>query len=205
MIQYCGANTTRKSCWDGKNLDSPDHKSHVAYPIDGAPAFTGSSVGGQCPDTHPVKIPQIMLEVNIMTYRLPLLDYSPPNTDFYSLSSSSPRQIVWDTSIFNDPNEWPEDGSQPFVLSTGDTTGYGQHGDYVFGWKGDSLQRAMDGGCLGASCTGINTQTIDEANKCSVPTRVDEDVDGCELSFLLSSGGVFLTDEILQGSTSCRG
>lgn len=51
------------SCWDGKNLDSPDHKSHVAYPIDGPHAFDGMGVGGQCPESHPVKIPQIMLEV----------------------------------------------------------------------------------------------------------------------------------------------
>jgi len=26
---------TFPSCWDGKNLDSPDHRSHVAYPASG--------------------------------------------------------------------------------------------------------------------------------------------------------------------------
>lgn len=40
------------------------------------------------------------------------------------------RQVVWDTTQFNDKNDWPADGSQPFHLSTGDNTGYGQHGDY---------------------------------------------------------------------------
>jgi Domain of unknown function (DUF1996) len=35
-------------CWDGVNLDSPDHKSHMAYPS-----------GARCPSTHPVPIPQI--------------------------------------------------------------------------------------------------------------------------------------------------
>ena len=39
-------------CWDGKNLDSPDHRSHVAYPRAGA-----------CPSTHPVKIPHLKLYV----------------------------------------------------------------------------------------------------------------------------------------------
>lgn len=34
-------------CWDGVNLDSPDHKSHMAYANDG------------CPATHPVPIPVI--------------------------------------------------------------------------------------------------------------------------------------------------
>jgi hypothetical protein len=62
------------SCWDGKNLDSPDHKSHVAYPVAGAQTFTGNSVGGACPSTHPVKIPQIMLEV----CRQPLLPFPNP-------------------------------------------------------------------------------------------------------------------------------
>ena len=31
-----------------------------------------------------------------------------------------PKQVNWDTRSFNDESEWPEDGSQPFVLSTGD-------------------------------------------------------------------------------------
>jgi len=45
------------SCWDGKNFDSADHKSHVAY----AP---GSALAGDtCPSTHPVRIPQVMYEI----------------------------------------------------------------------------------------------------------------------------------------------
>ena len=35
-------------CWDGRRLDSADHKSHMAY-----------AVRGQCPSTHPVEVPQI--------------------------------------------------------------------------------------------------------------------------------------------------
>ncbi|KAK3214047.1 hypothetical protein GRF29_28g1834548 [Pseudopithomyces chartarum] len=148
------SNILYPTCWDGKNLDSPDHKailpSHVAYPKNGPALFTGSSVGGDCPSTHPVKIPQIMLE------------------------------IVWDTTKFNNKADWPTDGSQPFVLSTGDNTGFGQHGDYVFGWKDNSLQKAMDEakGCMGASCGGLKTQQPDAGNACRVPRRVDEDENG---------------------------
>ncbi|CAG8954747.1 hypothetical protein HYFRA_00004672 [Hymenoscyphus fraxineus] len=144
------SNILYPTCWDGVNLDSPDHKSHVAYPSNGPQQFTGSSTGGACPSTHPIKIPQIMLE------------------------------IVWDTTKFNNKAEWPADGSQPFVLSTGDNTGYGQHGDYVFGWKGDSLQKAMDSGagCMGAACGGLKTQTIDPANKCKVTSKYPENYDG---------------------------
>ena len=46
--------------------------------------------GGPCPASHPVKLPQLMYEV------------------------------IWDTRRFNDPDLWPEDGSQPFVYSMGD-------------------------------------------------------------------------------------
>jgi hypothetical protein len=38
-------------------------------------------------------------------------------------------EVVWDTSKFNDPADWPEDGSQPFVWSFGDPTGYANHAD----------------------------------------------------------------------------
>ena len=62
------------------------------------------------------------------------------------------------------------------------STGYGQHGDYVFGWKGDALQKAMDGGCFGPSCAGLKTQAYADANKCKVADYINEEKDGCELS-----------------------
>jgi hypothetical protein len=39
------------SCWNGVDLDSADHKSHMAYPIN-----SGSTQGVVCPDTHPVPV-----------------------------------------------------------------------------------------------------------------------------------------------------
>ena len=39
-------------CWDGVSLDSEDHTSHVA-----------ASVGGHCPSSHPVAIPQLTLSI----------------------------------------------------------------------------------------------------------------------------------------------
>jgi hypothetical protein len=35
-------------CWNGRDLDSADHKSHMAYPVNGA-----------CPATHPVPVPKL--------------------------------------------------------------------------------------------------------------------------------------------------
>jgi Domain of unknown function (DUF1996) len=43
-----------------------------------------------CPASHPVRIPQIMLET------------------------------IWDTREFNDKSTWPTDAAQPFVWSFGD-------------------------------------------------------------------------------------
>ena len=45
-------------CWDGKNLDSPDHKSHMAF------ANESNPTANKCPATHPVAIPKITMTVN---------------------------------------------------------------------------------------------------------------------------------------------
>ncbi|KAI1483130.1 hypothetical protein F4774DRAFT_368241 [Daldinia eschscholtzii] len=136
------ANIRFPTCWDGKNLDSADHSSHVAYPASGT-----FESGGACPSTHPVKIPQLFYEV------------------------------IWDTRAFNNPNDWPTDGSQPFVWSFGDPTGYGNHGDYMFGWKGDALQKAMDSNC-NINCPQLKTQSISQGNQCTKQVTVNEDIDG---------------------------
>ncbi|KAF3026594.1 hypothetical protein E8E14_014275 [Neopestalotiopsis sp. 37M] len=132
------------TCWDGVNLDSPDHMAHMAYPANGT-----FESGGPCPATHPVRTAQVLFEV------------------------------VWDTRQFNNKADWPEDGSQPFVWSFGDATGYANHADYVFGWKGDALQRLMDTPCV-VNCPAAKATTQSSAamNKCTKQRVVDEDVDG---------------------------
>ncbi|MEO3753068.1 DUF1996 domain-containing protein [Streptomyces sp. B6B3] len=50
----CPAGTALESyldfpqCWNGVDLDSPNHKDHMAYPVNGA-----------CPATHPVPVPKL--------------------------------------------------------------------------------------------------------------------------------------------------
>lgn len=90
-------------------------------------------------------------------------------------------EITWDTSQFNDRNTWPTDGSQPFVYSMGDPTGYGQHADYVFGWKGDSLQKAMDANC-NVACPQLQSQSVQQANACQVARKTTENIDGRKFS-----------------------
>lgn len=77
-------------------------------------------------------------------------------------------------------SEWPEDGSQPFVWAQGDATGYGHHADYLFGWKGDSLQRAMDARCDFTGCTELQTQAFSAGNTCTQEPIVNELIDGCK-------------------------
>lgn len=69
-------------------------------------------------------------------------------------------------------------------------TGLASHGDYVFGWKGDSLQKAMDANC-NINCPQLKTQTIAQANKCVKNSVVKEDIDTCKLlsRLLISSDG----------------
>jgi hypothetical protein len=40
---------TAPMCWDGMNLDTPDHKAHMS----------GASAGNGCPASHPVRLPQL--------------------------------------------------------------------------------------------------------------------------------------------------
>ncbi len=60
---------TFPSCWDGKNLDSADHQSHVTYPV-----------GGRCPARLAHALPQISL-----IYRYPVT-----GAGNVSLASGSP-------------------------------------------------------------------------------------------------------------------
>jgi hypothetical protein len=84
---------TFPTCWDGVNLDSPDHQSHVAYaeiPYEPYAPPLGVQPRGQCPEGFPVHLPQIMYEV------------------------------MFDTTPFNKRELWGENGTQPFVFSMGD-------------------------------------------------------------------------------------
>lgn len=50
----------------------------------------------------------------------------------------------------------------------------------MFGWKGDSLQRAMNKSeCFYDGCGSIKKQVMTTANKCTVKDFVGEQTDGC--------------------------
>jgi hypothetical protein len=81
------------NCWDGVRVDSPDHKSHMSYPVKNA---QGRYV---CPAAHPVPIPRVIMR----------LEY-PVGTDtgYISLSSGAPYTIhgdFWNTWVQSRLNE----------------------------------------------------------------------------------------------------
>ena len=97
-------------------------------------------------------------------------------------------ETIWDTTGFN--SLWTSGAQNPFTLSYTETGGgSGTHADYLFGWKGDSLQRAMDSSCMFNACENgrpLKSQGPAQMNKCTVPDMVKEDVNGCEFLFSLS-------------------
>jgi hypothetical protein len=67
------------SCWDGVHLDSADHRSHMAYPVNGV-----------CPADHPVAVP--MLEFKIAF---------PVSGDLSAVHLASGRGYTWHYDFIN--------------------------------------------------------------------------------------------------------
>ena len=55
---YLSAKIVFPGCWDGRNLDSADHRSHMAYPAK-----------GQCPVSHPIGLPTLAIRLRWKTAR----------------------------------------------------------------------------------------------------------------------------------------
>lgn len=87
-------------CWDGVNLDSPDHKSHLS-----------NRSGGLCPSSHPVPIPEITFTVRWPTGTAGAAGWR-LSSDNYQYNGSNAGYSVhadwfngWNEST---PNAWPQ-------------------------------------------------------------------------------------------------
>ena len=58
---FFGIALAMPTCWDGR-IDSPDHKSHMAYTV-------GGNVADPCPPGYDRRLPQVQLFVRITNYR----------------------------------------------------------------------------------------------------------------------------------------
>ncbi|MGC4029152.1 MAG: DUF1996 domain-containing protein [Steroidobacteraceae bacterium] len=82
------------NCWDGVNLDSVDHRSHMSYPVQGL-----------CPASHPVAVPVVSLNVyydvpngeSTANWRLSSDNYAKTIPAGYSMHADF--WIDWDESI----------------------------------------------------------------------------------------------------------
>jgi len=63
------------SCWDGVNLDSEHHNTHVSYRVG------GHWEGGECPSSHPVMMPTVFVEAHYETQHI----YQPGDQLVYSM------------------------------------------------------------------------------------------------------------------------
>ncbi|EKM57698.1 uncharacterized protein PHACADRAFT_251488 [Phanerochaete carnosa HHB-10118-sp] len=85
-------------CWDGVNLDSSDHKSHMAYPVD-------TYDGGHCPESHPVHTVAIFYEQIV-----PVSNFNYWGQGAYALSTGDPTGLTyhadflmgWNQSVLQD-------------------------------------------------------------------------------------------------------
>jgi hypothetical protein len=68
------------SCWNGLYLDTPDHKSHMAYPVNGV-----------CPADHPVALPMIEFK----------MAFPAPAGDLSQLRLASGRGYSFHYDFFN--------------------------------------------------------------------------------------------------------
>ncbi len=131
-----GALIEAPECWDGKNLDSPDHRSHVAYASYGTWGYL------KCPTTHPYNIPTFTLGA---WYTVAAGD----NTTLWSLSSDhmAPGQpkghtfhadffMAWDPTVHD---MWWQNCINRLLNCSGGQLGNGMDlkgaGQPSYGWK----------------------------------------------------------------------
>lgn len=99
------------TCWDGVNLDSADHMSHVSYDTE------GGYFDADCPSSHPVKLPEIQLFFRIVPYsggqHVFADGTSYYHADYFSGWDSNELQTVLDQCVNEseaaNPDAWCED------------------------------------------------------------------------------------------------
>ncbi|KAK0481079.1 hypothetical protein EDD18DRAFT_1085518 [Armillaria luteobubalina] len=142
------------SCWDRENVDSEDHKSHIAFPSMGPD-------NGTCDDpNYPVMIPQIFMEVHIPPLSIDIDTY--------------PRVLVSHLDLF-----LPSRSDKPCRFSNGDPTGYGYHTNFFNGWESGVLQRAINKchcNLYGnpSCCIAAGVFTINQNARCFISNFIDE-------------------------------
>ena len=106
-------------CWNGKDLDSPDHRSHMAYPSYGSWGYL------KCPDTHPYVIADFAL----------VAWYTIDDTLDRSGTWEAGKTVTWSLSSDNMPGMPPQ--------KPGSTL----HGDWFGAWD-NSIMAMWHDNCI---------------------------------------------------------
>jgi len=140
------------SCWDGVSTDSENHMSHVEYTSDGA-------FDSQCPDSHPVKIPQIHLYFRIQNYQGGHHEFSDGTGVYHADYMSGWNQTFLQNLLDNCQN--PSEAANPdafcedILTYRGSTKVTGEaHEDSDISGKLQPLQPTLD-------ISAITTESID--------------------------------------------
>jgi hypothetical protein len=115
---------TFPQCWDGRNLDSADHKSHMSYAVLPSAIAPRDATGKYqtqwgdarwCPASHPIPVPEIGFNVQ------------------YKITEQN-QPLYWQLS---------SDMYEPKVDWTRFTTDAGKsvHGDWMNGWRPDVIKK----------------------------------------------------------------
>lgn len=122
-----GAIIASPPCWNGKDLDSPDHRSHMAYPAN------PNDVNSACPASHPYIVAQFTLGA------------------WYSVDADLDRSGVWDGTF----NSWhlSSDDMPGMPMKPGTTF----HTDWFGAWNDSVLDMWHGGCIDGLlNCSGAD-------------------------------------------------
>nr|AEL31250.1 hypothetical protein [Armillaria mellea] len=160
------------ACWDGVNVDSPDHKSHVA--------FLSQLDNGDCPATHPVGLMKLFYEITWDIHDFAGRLMGMPNTNVRYQSTH--------LLLFNIVTQPDTDG-----MVTSRTDGMSSMVFFPFFIPLShhallsALQRAIDqcnnpdndtiNGVVTA-CSVFNVISSDKANQCKIEAVVNETTEG---------------------------
>ncbi|RXW20561.1 hypothetical protein EST38_g5293 [Candolleomyces aberdarensis] len=150
------SNTFFPTCWDGKNLDTPDHHSHMRFLDVPVPSFGIFYLNGTCPSTHPVRVPGLFLETVWDTK---------PFINIWPKDGSQP--LVYS---MGDPTGFGHHADYVF----------GWEDDSL----DRAMANCNDRGDFPADCKELTVQTDAQINSCTQPVLVNEVTEGVYLPAL---------------------
>ena len=137
------------SCWNGRDLDTLDHQSHMAYP--------DLVMGGYCPPEFPIRTASMLFETiwDTNAFNGRKGEFVASNGDKKGMSSPRAR------------------GERRLTRA-----GFAYHGDFMMGWESEEfLQQAIDT-CTDdsgeqAKCPLFSIQDEYQSGQCKMPTPAD--------------------------------